>query len=798
MNDNFQPTENQHTNTHFLEERTVHDERSQQDTPLELPQSVSNEISERSWMTKELIEKPILLKTFDWKTSNSRGELLWSCDFPEVIIGLDSVFQTALSIHSFFKIAPIFRVQLNSTTFHQGQLICSWDPFHQSTDDISANPGLAAALFNIFYATGLPNGKIMASESDPIDLKLPFIQPRNFLTTNSDTGFDIMGRLRVNVLNPLVVGANGSSTISVSVWLTSLNTDIRVPMNPHALKAPSFRVNATSTGLLTDLTGNKATGNFGQLLKTGVGLASSLTGLNLDDPTQPLDPPNTIMPIENPSTVKGVSRALRLSLDPKSGQLLPDDILGNPLNDMDLLRIMKTPMLCSQIKWSDTDAPGTALFTNIPLSPMLTGPVPQPAGYPIVPKYSTFLSYGTSFFGYWRGALTFDIEIVATQFHSGKLIFAFKPNVDSSAITFEQASRSLPNAILDLQTTSKLSFSIPFVSATGYKAVRNPKGYTENNDAIDECVIGYMACFVQNRLIHSPTSASSIEINIYIRAGEDYHVAVPRYPSIRLRQNGPAPTKINATSTSSIELQVDRSSDQAKPTVVLSSGQGTTSPIPRFGETFSMLDILRRYTSFDMPNRENIDYFDKYNILVHPLTGNIHDMTVTYAPGFLALFSALYSGWTGSLRYKFIFPKPRTSEVMATVTHNFDYAFRPTPAVAPTINEYANPGYAYHITTLSQHNALEVEVPFFSPYNFLLIRPDYDDTPAYGLQYIHNGILSLQSSNNSEQTESTEKFGQFVSLIAAGEDFRFIYLRAPPIDNSEENSFFFFPSTVDL
>nr|UFZ21066.1 MAG: structural polyprotein [Planococcus ficus-associated picorna-like virus 1] len=803
MTDNLAPDETTQMNTTFLEERAVVSETTAPSTSLSMPPTIEQHMPDMSWMAKQQLMKPVQVSQVNWNPTDAVATVLTSFDFPEIYTSIESIATRTLAMYAYFKMSPVFRFQLNATQFHQGQLIISFDPFHQAEDPTTNIPtGSVATYCDQFYATGLPNVKIMASESDPAELCIPFIHPRNYLTTNSARGFDVLGRVRVQVLNKLRVATGTSPTLTLTTWIYAKDAEVHVPMNYHAVQAPTYhRLEPTSLtddigNVLksgTNVIGNVATGNFGTALRKGQGLIDDLGKmLGFDYPTRPLAPEKTISPVENMAVCRGASRSNRLAVDSTSGQLLDSNIYGNPDVDMDFLHIAQTPMLLNQYTWSATNDPQSAIFVNIPVSPNLQclGTRTNGTGQSTTYLRQTYLSFVSKFFQYWRGGITFDIEIIATRFHSGKLVLGFLPNASGAGATYNDIVTALPNITLDIQQTSKFSFTVPFVSPTALKSTRYA---TDSNDnfTIDECMTGFLYMYIQNRLTNASNVASTVDINLYIRAADDFQFFVPRATEIQTaapKYPVPPSEQLEPTS-SSIELQVDRSDAGSQPTV-LSAGMGITPSIPRFGETYSMLDMIRRFQILDIyPSKvPPADY-----IPVHPLFRTVGPgiSPVDAFQSYLSLLTRIYAGWTGSLRYKFVTYSPRTTDQIINVAHIPDFQFFQTPPEGqqpPIYQNSSNLGYAATLTTLSQDNCLEVEVPYYSLWNFLLTRPDVDDGDS--LSYftpVLNGIVVPDIS--SKPADPAPEFNTYYVYYAAGEDFRFLYLRSPPFDYNAVNGY---------
>jgi hypothetical protein len=77
---------------------------------------------------------------------------------------------------------------------------------------------------------------------------------------------------------------------------------------------------------------------------------------------------------------------------------------------------------------------------------------------------------------------------------------------------------------------------------------------TTRNNVADEFATGFVRLFVQNTLCAASNVAPDIEINVYVRAADDFQFYVPRSPSFDFRVP-PLPSRLAIPSISGIELQ---------------------------------------------------------------------------------------------------------------------------------------------------------------------------------------------------------------------------------------------------
>lgn len=772
--DNLAPDVSTYVNTNFMEQRIVNSRSAYPSTDFQLSSRVENEMSDSTWMALQQLKKPVQIAQVSWSTTQSRNTQIYGASIPGVLGSVESLIFRTLSMYAFYKLSPCLRIQINATQFHQGQLICCFDPF-----SFTQIPGSADKL-TIFSATGLPNVKIMASDSEAAELCIPFIHPKSYLTTNDENSFLNLGYFSILVLNPLQAADGASNTLSVSVWIYAKDAQVHVPIqfHPLVLEESSGILQGTlqplidnikiGTGQATDAIGNLITGNVGQALRKGQGLVDTLGNVfGFDYPSRTIQPDKTITPIENLAICRGKSQSQRLAVDPFSAHILQDDVASESKAAMDLLSICQMPMLYTQFLFQGTNSRDDLLFSSTVhpcLSPKFTIP-----GDTLPSTQRTYLSYVSDGFMYWNGGIEYDIEVIATKFHSGKLLFAFVPNT-TVIPSYVDASTALPNVIIDLQQSSSTTFKIPWTSSIAMKSTSLYANRGQQSES--DCVLGTMVCYVQNTLAFASNVAPSVEINIYIKASKDYGLYIPRRPIFNSYQ---PPPQDSVQESSGIALINDKNSE-VQTSAVLSKGQSVSIPRPHFGEDYSLLDIIKRFTFL---TSQNTALNEQFELLVS-------DYVTCYQPdnftpdnnngreSYLCYWARLYCCWSGSLRYKFVFPESRTSNLSASVCHTPDPPSFYIDSVNTSIDRlYVLNGFATTRTNLSQDNALEVEFPYYSKYNMLLTRNlnTLEDVWNNGKYYlVFKDSIDMNAPLNCD------------IYIAAGDDFRFCYLRPPSVD----------------
>lgn len=759
----------------------------------EIPTKVQNSMPDKNWMACEQLMKPINVATFPWSESDGFGAILRNIDCPDIIAQFVSLQTDVLSNYAFFRMDYVFKIQVNSTKFHQGCLIASYDPFRQF-DEPTSIPTTGNKVFNSYVATGLPNVLINASSSEPVEIEIPFDHVRNFLTTNSNRGFDLLGRLRISVLNRLQAATGASTDVDVSVFLHATNAYVSFPIYRHPLLVPSLtsipEEDHVAHGLFDSILsigkgavstfGNVATGNWGGAVKDlGSTLNEVADTFNLDKPTDPVFPHNTIIPLGPFAHGKGVDRSTRLALDPLSTRLPDEGDFMTRASEMSWKVVTSTPMFMGRWNWSDTSTtPGTNPLFQFPVTPNISsGSVDTSTPLSNRSYNETFLAYAARHFCFWSGSIDYQFDFISTQFHTGKLLIAFIPNAFGDTPTFDQV-KSCPNVIMDLQESSTVSFKVAFASPTYKKrtyfdnGTNLPTGETYRDDEI----VGWVSVWVLNRLRVPDNVANNVDINVYIKGGDDFVLDVPRNPLMEFNTSVPPPAILHeAHGLQDISHTRSGGTGQSVP-AVMTFGSSLVPDVNHFGEKFPMIDMIRRFTfnskyAYDQALKQQALIVAPRTNVTFPETNN----------NFLTTIGRLFALWRGSIRYKIIPNSPRTSTAFMSVVHSPD-------ALEGAFGLPGYDSYSTAATSLAQNNTLEVETPYYSLYTKLLTRPTIAATPSYLIPW-DAGRLSVYKS-----ADTAEYSSEFLVYDSAGEDFVFSWLVPPGV--IYDNQFPGFPQSI--
>jgi len=814
------------------------------------------QMPEDEFSAKNMFEKFILVRNVNWTTSDPVGTILTGFDVPEIIAERPSLQNVLLGMFAYMKFALIVRIQVNTTKFHQGRLMITSDPFVQYNDVV--NQALPTKSVNIYSMSMQPMAQVDAAESNVVEVEIPWEHIQDYLTTNSKEVFDVMTRIRILVLNQLDVSTGGSTIANVTVYIRAKELELNVPINPHPTTIPAFQRVGTPcsqgldsvisgvgnvVGSVTSAIGHLTSLDFMGLLrdvKGAIGGVNEVVGSFDQDKPAIITAGNVnhMHPFGVLAHMKGHDTSIRLASSPVGGYMCHDEFSGAPVTEMNIQEIVKKKGLVSQFNWTTAQPVGRVL-KDIPVLPSYAQTFPALIGdrFGI---YNTFLSYFSSWFVYWRGSISYRFDFVCTQFQTGRLMFVFMPNAIDMTLPIPSLERlsNNPIAVFDLKELRSVSVTIPYQSSVPRKTwAPDQLGSIFPPNYTDQHILGHLYVVIVNELSAPNNTPTSITVNMYQGAGDDFELSVPRHrPRILDANNVPAPIRVVSQAgekcCSEEESNLQTRTVDAVPENVLVAGNSRSyqkvAPFDAFCEgNLNVKDLARRY---GMVSRKAV-YFSEDNTVItaggtqHAWTAKIVQYVTPYlftdysgfdkdiGPGTssaslpCAAMSRTFAAWHGAMRFKFQADVNRTDSVVALASYIMDAnVYEPDGTF---VGYGAETSYPSVTTNFCQNASLEIECPFYSGYNQLLVETT---VARHAPDTLVSGRIELTFSlpPNTTLTKSTELFTQdgvtwpigtpyFIlnTYAAAGDDMQFSYLVAPPITYSNEQ-LAPLPTLVDL
>lgn len=475
-----------------------------------------------------LVNRWFRVGTYEWTTASPRNTTIISIDLPRtaIIAGTNLMNQPnciPFQIHRFWRGDMIVKIHINCNKFQIGQLQCAW--YYQPKAD---NSFLTKA--NVYTRSGTHHCVISAAPNNEVELCIPFKSFKSMLHTKNYVGDEKglaldLGTLYITVLSPLKTTGETSPKCSFTVFVKFINNEFT-----GMLSGDIDRPSLTNDPLRYQMD------MVGSLLNTAVPalekmLVSSSNDNNRDNPPN-VQPPSFLVPTASHSWSIGTDLGepihnLRLSGIAQTQH--PD----TNVDEMKIDVLKRKYMLLDVFTWSQQRFNGEILW-SIPVNPLPPKdrmPVISESGINLLASYQlSTIGFLSSLYQYWRGSIEYRFDIVASQFHSGKLMLAYIPGIaEGATVTIDQA-RASPNIIISLDNAMSYTWRVPYVADRPWWPRRYSGESVSNNGFSPSKVF----VFVLNELVLADTVPDNVDILVYIRGGEDMEFSIPVQPSIGL------------------------------------------------------------------------------------------------------------------------------------------------------------------------------------------------------------------------------------------------------------------------
>lgn len=531
----------------------------------------------------------------------------------------------------------------------------------------------------------------------------------------------------------------------------------------------------------------------------------------------------------------GNVRCERLSLMRDAGYFPPDSLTGSIGKDMDLLELRRRPMLIDQIQWNDTDVEGTVLWSS-PVHPGAT----KITGYAAREVEQTYLSYTSRPFNLMRGGIDYDFQAIISGFHTGAFIVGWQTLYTYGSNPFPvpttQNFGSWQYMKVDIAERTVVSVRIPYAQPREWQQLHNlyiDSGSPPNTNGwnVSEAPPAYKSILPSTNgrifiMVLQPLQApegltKTVDINIFHRAAPDFETAqvtqmVPQssytacqytlptdlkkeqaplrigdakghdvvdFPIVRERVR---PEMEEADEPNSTELGTEMKLTEKNVDVqVLAKEQEVTPPVLdgffRGQKIVDMRDLIRCY-----------GYYRQ--IIIQSLTSNsnqliffpVHPSAQTVSSSWMSYFARMYAGWSGSIRYRFMFELGNVENVVMQATHLNDLYDLPDNSYTG-ITSYTEfqmetarsilSGYRSAWFNVGLDKEVHVEVPYAQGANFLEIHDVTSQTQDHDNSVTCNGVLALGIYGNLVLNPELHIYAH----VAAGDDFAFNTPIPPPL-----------------
>lgn len=698
---------------------------------------------------------------------------------------------------------------VNGNSFYYGRLMASYAPLWYF--DIATSTTLASTSSLIMNSQRL---KIFLDpcESQGGEMELPFMW-YNDMCNLSIGNHQYLGIISVEELVALkhANGATSPMTITAFAWMSDVKLSAPTSQDMYGIvpqsgdefgDTPISNMASSVANVAGKLSSAPMIGPYMKatsLAAGGMAAVAKMFGysrpsdLTLSMPVRP-------RPLGELATTDMADPCVKLSVDSKQELSVDPRIVGGSSHDeLDLKSIAMRETWVTSFVWA-TSALNDALLQNIRVSPIFRRTTTGPLGSLCTVPACTFAAMP---FKYWRGTMRYRFQIVASNFHKGRLKFSWDPlwanavsetNVQYSKIVDISAERDF---VIDVSWGyPKTWLAVADISTIG---TGNVIGATRYGTEITTAN-GVLSVHVLNELT-TPNSAvnNDITINVFMSMCDDAEFAAP---SNIIATLSPADSSVQPQSGDFIipqsdveteQLDTNNAPEQTESTEEFVSCNPSSSPVDLvyMGEHInSFRQLMKRYNvdyhyASITPGLFSVtttDFPMKYGYTPYGIRGTSPNKYDTCNTTMLRYLAMAFLAYRGGVRRKYIMQSNTTTPQFSSmsITRNTLNGTTVAPTTttltitsATTLSDAARvlptgcEGMAW--TTTRQNQVVEAEIPFYRDVRFAMCRrPNSMPTATLTHPFIEDLTHTLQANVWTPATANI-----FTSMVSAAEDSSF-------------------------
>lgn len=669
-------------------------------------------------------------------------------------------------------------IAVTGTPFHYGKVLVSYQPYPTVNDNLAHYrflfstgqliPGQASTYVS-YLSQAHDVVTIDVRDNEPVIVNLPFISPKNSFCLDAGLAtvvtpaqsfkdFQLAGDLILAGINPISSANEGVSTpVTVTVYARAVNVNLAVPTSTNmTINAQSKKKKSVAGPSKAKRSGGDEYDEEGPVTK--IASALGVVGTKLADVpvigpfasaagnvatavskftalfgwSRPAQLDATVYvknnPFTNGATTAGRDTTYKVSVDPKQA-LTPYAQNGGcdtPKDELSIASLCAREAYVGSFQWVASNVSLVDYLAQIAVTPQLTvGQLGNTGATPPWIQQGTPLSFTAGAFAYWRGSITYRLEIVCSRFHRGKFLIGFEPNLTQwQLIKTAPTSLNEHNTMLiDIQETQEVEFTVEWCSEFGFMRMYskttapNPRCLwlaTNQSNTLtvpaainNQSVLGMVYVQPFTTLVQ-PVATAPVYINVYVRS-DDMQFAGP-----------------------SASFDTYRPVSQSSKDVLVSTGasQARINQL-HFGEVVgSLREMLKRYHTSNNFLTYNFSTVAVNSYLyakrrLYPLPDSEYESLA--ASGNRNLFQYLrygFLGMKGGMRYRSRFslkqvsPSPYEYIIAGRINSANPATVTPALLVGTGIGSEAQPLTQFEGANpycVGSNGGVEYEVPYYSP-----------------------------------------------------------------------------------
>lgn len=491
----------------------------------------------------DFLSRPVLIKQVSWNV----GSALIDQFYPWELWREQDAVQRKLNNFAFFRGKLVIKAVINGTPFHYGKIMMSYEPFHSRsglyTFSVTNNTD------GHFITEMIKKSQRMNVKLDPMSdttgcLCLPFLWPDNQLAVAEavSASWTEMGIVHLSSMVPLRVTSTTTDSVTVSIFAWVEDVELSVPTSAlvpqgeedeyeeqmGVVSAPAAAV-AKAAGWLESIPVIAPFAMATRIGATAVSRIASIFGYSKPALITSVGRMRR-QPCGEFAHTSGADNVIKLTMDPKQEVTVDPRVVGLGDDDEMLFKhLFERESYFTYFEWETSDNPNHELFWS-EVYPKV-GFIFDETNFGYVNTMST-VGFAAGPFQYWSGTLIYRFEIMASQYHKGRMAFFWDP-FGYTTVTNAEFNTNYAK-ILDLEESRNIEIAISYAQPQPYlgdtaqpKEINHYKlPFVGGSLPSGANVNGAFRITVLNELV-APVTDATVRVNVYVRAGEDFEVRAP-------------------------------------------------------------------------------------------------------------------------------------------------------------------------------------------------------------------------------------------------------------------------------
>jgi hypothetical protein len=570
-----------------------------------VPSTIATASSTLNTSLEKFLSRPTVIDSRTWTTGTGVG-VIGTVVKPWFAFMNNTVIKNKLQNYAFIRAKLCVKFIINGTPFHFGKVRVAYEPsvgFRESK--VRTNPVSSTQL--LLPYSQLPGTWLTPADNSGGEIHIPFFYHGDWIPLNNPALLQSLGQLTYFVAYPLkVASATGSTSITIDTFAWLEDVELNGSTSRLAVQAkdeydgPISAPASAIAGAMRGLGSVPVIGKFARATEIGANALAGMAAIFGFTNTPIIDGVHAVVPLGAPHLASSeISTPIqKLTLDPKQELSVDPSMHGiSSKDEMIISNIVSKSSILTILDWSTTEAVDTVKF-NTRVNPGLFDLASIVNGSSVeksVRIYHTPMSYLGFAFTHWRGDIVFDIEIVCTKFHKGRLKVSWDPVLDTGNVALDE--NQVYTTIIDIGQTTKASLRVPYHQGLAFLQTRKGliRNWSTGTSLGSELTAdnGMLLVSILTPLM-SPVTPQSVGIMISVRAADNFEFANPR-DNLGAGITASPPSFFAVQAKDEVEMQTQ--------TLTLGD-QGTSHPErykQNMGEAvLSLRSLLHRYSLYDI------------------------------------------------------------------------------------------------------------------------------------------------------------------------------------------------------